>query len=380
MSEQVFKRLPGVLSFQRGIVLTDALMFDEINAELHPLNVQRHGIRGTQNVHKGTKEEISNIQTTDTAKMSPESSALVIRFSIRFIDLKNTLFACAPGKSDTEETIKALRDSVTGFVEKAKESKGLQEVARRYARNLLNGRWLWRNRVIANNITITVMSGDKVIGQADALKIPLNRFDEYSDAEMAVAKSIADNLCGYSNTCLTVTARVDFGMQGAMEVFCSQNYLENPPKGFARSLYCIASDQKQQEKTDAIRIMGQAAIRDQKVSNALRTFDTWYPEYSIFQSPTPIEPLGASLAMQRFFRNQKTSSFEMVKKLNLIDPASNDGMFMIACLIRGGVYSEGEDKEAKPKATTQKGSKKDDTVEATDTGDQGLFDAAAQEG
>lgn len=369
MSEKVFKKLPGVLSFQRGIVLTDALMFDEINGELHPLKVQRHGIRGTQNVHNGTKDEVSNIQTTDTAKMSPNASAVVARFSLRFINLKNTLFACAPGKSDDDQTIKELRDSVAHFVERAQKSKGLQEVARRYARNILNGRWLWRNRVIANNIAVTVTSSDNVIGQADALKIPLNSFDKYSKAEDAVAETIAANLRGQSNDCLTVTARVDFGMQGAMEVFCSQNYLEKPPKGFARSLYCLAGDQKQREETDAIRIMGQAAIRDQKVSNALRTFDTWYSEYEVFQTPTPVEPLGASLELQRFFRkDKKASSFDMAKRLNKIDPESNDGMFMIACLIRGGVYSEGEEKEEKKKENPKPGE------------DQGLFQETAQEG
>jgi CRISPR-associated protein Csy3 len=348
MSAQNLKKLPGVLSFQRGIVITDALLFDDIDGDLVPLPVQRHGIRGTQNVNKKDKNEVSNIQTTDTAKMSPESSAVIARFSLRFIDLKNTLFACAPSKGDEESMIRNMRDSVRVFVEKAQQSEGLQEIARRYARNIFNGRWLWRNRVIAQKIDVDVEMDGKSLGQAEALQIPLNSFENYTEAEKQVADVIADNLRGRSNGCLTVSARMYFGMQGALEVFCSQNYLEKPPKGFARSLYCIGNGEKRSEEVSAIRIMGQAAIRDQKVSNALRTFDTWYPEFSTFGKPIPIEPKGASLEAQRFFRDKKSdSAFGLALKLRELDPASDHGMYMIASLIRGGVYSESEKSEAK---------------------------------
>ena len=91
-----------------------------------------------------------------------------------------------------------------------------------------------------------------------------------------------------------------------------------------------------------MRVMGQAALRDQKVSNALRTIDTWYPEYASFGRPIPVEPNGANLEYQRFFRNgRQASAFELVKKLNLLDPASLEGLFVTASLIRGGVFSEG---------------------------------------
>ena len=53
-TDMVFKKLPGVLSFQRGLVISDAELFNEIEGEYeaHPVYVIRHGIRGTQNVNK----------------------------------------------------------------------------------------------------------------------------------------------------------------------------------------------------------------------------------------------------------------------------------------------------------------------------------------
>lgn len=69
-------KLPGVLSFQRCLLVTDGLFYNELdNGNLSPLWVMRHGIRGTQNINKASKEgqaasasakrdEVSNIQTT----------------------------------------------------------------------------------------------------------------------------------------------------------------------------------------------------------------------------------------------------------------------------------------------------------------------------
>lgn len=351
----VFKKLPGVLAFQRGLVISDAELFNEIDGvyEDNPVEVVRHGIRGTQNVNTSgsgdtatsgdTKQRsVSNIQQTDSAKLASNADAMIARFSIRFLDLNDALFACAPGKVDTDEEVAALRESIKGFIQRAKEAAGIDEVACRIARNIGNGRWLWRNRLIASAIEIAVGDGQKELGRfKDALKISLREFGDYSEAERTVAQVIADGIRGRNDAALIVVARLEFGFRGAIEVFPSQNYIENKPDGFARSLYRLGQSEKSKPE-DGPRVMGRAAIRDQKVSNALRTIDTWYPGFEAHGRPIPIEPNGANLDAQCFFRDQKGfSAFDMVRRLNQIDPATPDGMFVTACLIRGGVYSEG---------------------------------------
>lgn len=364
MTAPVFKKLPGVLSFQRGIVISDALFYNEIagHYEQHPLPVIRHGIRGTQNINKGgegeagataataKRQEVSNIQTTDTAKLSPEADALIIRFSLRFLDFQHALFACAPGAKDSDEDVAALRASIKGFIDRAKATDGIVEIGRRYARNIANGRWLWRNRLAARKITVTVSRDAEKLADFDALAIPLNRFEDYSDGEQKVAEVIAEGLRGDSNATLNIVARLEFGTRGAFEVFASQNYIDwggNKPSGFARSLYAVGEHQEW-EKSTGMRHMGQAALRDQKVSNALRTIDTWYSEYETFGRPIPVEPNGANLEAQAFFRpvnkkdknGKKSSAFDLVKRLNELDPLDPEGLFVTASLIRGGVFSE----------------------------------------
>ena len=348
-----FKKLPGVLSFQRCLLVTDGLFYNLFqDGRLSPLPVIRHGIRGTQNVNKGgskatssagsaTREEISNIQTTDSAKLDPKAEKLRVRFELRFLDLGLALFACAPSKDDNLDELQAFKSGLADFLGKAKNGAGLEELARRYARNLANGRFLWRNRAVAEKVEVRVSDGKELDVRFNALDIPLNSFGDYSEEERRVAGRILAGLRGDAEACLRVEADVDFGVRGALEVFPSQNYLENKARGFARPLYCVGDAPADQDR-HSVQERGQAALRDQKIGNALRTIDDWYPDFTKRGLPIPVEPNGASLDAQLFFRNDgKSSGFKHMLRVAELDPATPEGMFLTACIIRGGVFSEG---------------------------------------
>ncbi|WP_019895600.1 type I-F CRISPR-associated protein Csy3 [Hydrogenovibrio halophilus] len=349
---ETFKKLPGVLSFKRGTIITDAVMLNEFDdGTTSPLMVVRHGIRGTQNVNKeggktnakgeSSDRDPSNIQQTDTAKMHPDSVAMRVNFDLSFLPLKETLFASSPGKELKPEEFKSFKKSLEEFIERACQSNGMKEIANRFARNILNGRWLWRNRTLASHVEITVLNGSEKLCSADALDIPLTSFENVNDEEKVLGRVIELALTGKNHMPkLRVSARVTFPVQGALEVYPSQNYLENKEKGFARPLYYLQTAVVTDEH--GVSEKGQAAIRDQKIGNALRTFDTWYDDFDEIGRPIPVEPNGASLDIQDFMRplSKKTSAFSYAKRLNEIDPDSKEGMFMIASLIRGGVYSE----------------------------------------
>ena len=355
MNTKTFKKLPGVLSFQRGSIITDGAFFNK-NAGKTPVYVVRHGIAGTQNTASG-KENSSNVQVTETAKTDVDASGLIIKFSLRFLPLEKTLFSCAG--TDMED----LRLAIDGFCSRAYNSNGLDEVSRRYARNILNGRWVWRNRVLANKLTVTATSHGNAIATSDALSLPLNNFDNYTAEELALGNVLKNMLDGTSNDTINITADLDFGFTGAVEVFPSQNYIDNKPKGFARPLYNLGNPEQAEKVANGYlnndyRKMGQAALRDQKIGNAIRTIDTWFDEYSTLGTPIAVEPAGASIQYSKFFRTaKKDTSFDYVKNINNIDPSSEDGMFLIAGLVRGGVYSESEKQEKdKKNASNEKDS------------------------
>lgn len=353
-----FSKLPGVLSFTRRINVTDCLFFSGMpDGSLKPLLVTRSGLRGTQNINKkatGDRQEVSNIQLTDSAKTDVDAASLVVQMGIGFYSLQNGLNSCALSKTDDESLLGLFKASFNNFLERSAGatgiSAGLQEVANRYARNIANGRWLWRNRQYAQTVSVTVQCGDDIM-TFDALKTPLNRFDNYTANELKLGGYIASCLAGHAQHKLTVGAILNFGegMNGSMEVYPSQNYLGgDKPKGFARSLYAVG-ESFLTPATDLMalqssRIVGQAALRDTKVANALRTMDTWYPDFENHGLPISVEPCGANLDAQKMFRGNKESSFTFMRQLNATDVNSGEGMFMIAALIRGGVYSEGGDK------------------------------------
>ncbi len=350
------KSLPSILAFKRGLMITDATFENIIGQRTTPVWVVRHGIAGTQNTSKST-DNASLIQITDTAKLDAEATGLRVRFGLGFFDLKDALYSCsAKGKSakEHEDKLKDVRlflEALFGFIDRAKGSNALMDIGCRYARNITNGRWLWRNRTLASKVTVSVLvDGDKEILFSDSLSIPLNSFGKYSKQELELGKLIEECLSGQAAHRFDIAADLDFGIRGALEVFPSQNYLESKPRGFARPLYSVRHSQMPKSAdSDLIslsttRVIGQAALRDQKVSNALRTFDTWFAD-SEEVGPISIEPNGANMQANKFFRDNKNSAFALMKEVAELDPSSDEGLFLIACLLRGALLGEAEKKE-----------------------------------
>lgn len=355
----MFKKLPTVLSFTRGLMITDATMFNAFDdGSSSPVLVMRHGIAGTQNTATPT-DNATMIQITDSAKLDPTASGLVVRFGLGFLDLADSLYSCSvKGKSAKDQAekakeVKAFVGALQGFITRAKDSDATFDIACRFARNIANARWTWRNRTMATKISVSVLvDGGREIAFANSLAIPLHSFGDYSKQELELAELINANLKGKAAHRFDVAATLDFGVRGALEVYPSQNYLEKKPRGFARPLYHVKSSAVRRSsgdspmQTESVAYLGQAALRDQKVSNALRTMDTWYSNFQEHGQAISVEPNGANLAADTFFRDSKDSAFSLAKQFDELDPKTNEGLFLIACLLRGGLLSEGDSKEA----------------------------------
>lgn len=344
-------KIPDVLSFQRGTIITDGLMSSIIlnkNGENKtvPVKVIRHGIRGANSHPKG--DNVSNIQRTETAKTHPESIGLSVIFSFKTIPAGSLMFGCS------DPTFRSITD---GFIDRffVRGVPEFDEVCHRYARNILNGRWLWRNRILGETQVTASVGDKKYLSNGSRLR----DFDVYTEDEQGLARAIATGLLSSDNAspAIKVEGRVLFGFTGEVEVFPSQNMVGNKPDGFARSLYKV----EMISRWDLISIMGsankneasagdfaadmidmgRAALRDQKIGNAIRTIDTWYQDFS--GTPIPVEPNGASLDANTVFRKGNQNASALLGKMDEMHPETtfNPGAaFLIAILIRGGVFSE----------------------------------------
>jgi CRISPR-associated protein Csy3 len=350
------QKLPAALAIQRGFVITDGVFKNIKNGKLDaPVFVVEHGIRGTQNVNKenGAEKDIANIQRTESAKLDEDADGLSISFEMRAADLAHGLLMCAEPQDESKIGAN-FRAAWTEFVNRSKQSGALEKLAQRYARNILNARWIWRNRSYAQKVQIIVREGSgatsQVIANVDALKVSTQHFDNPTPDEVAIAKVLARGLSGEKTAALKIEAQIDFGVQGAVEVFPSQNYCAKS-KGFARSLFklplrgIVAHDDMGSGQT----IVGRAALRDQKIANAIRTIDSWHKGFAQNGVVVAVEPMGASLEFAQFFREKSENAFELLKNLAQTDPSSDEGQYLLAILIRGGVFGEESEKKKNKK-------------------------------
>src|SRR5260370_810975 len=138
----------------------------------------------------------------------------------------------------------------------------------RYAANLANGRFLWRNRVGAESVQVQVVQlKDGKAGQAwsfDALAHNLRTLEQPDEKVASLGSVIAQGLEGKAHVLLQITAFVRLG--AGQEVFPSQELiLDKGSTKKSKTLYQIG------EKGQEV-----AAIHSQKIGNALRTIDTCY--------------------------------------------------------------------------------------------------------
>ena len=331
-----------VLAFERKIDPSDALfsagLWDErSNSTQWPsVFVKTKSVRGTASHRTKTKGgtdatkqdmkfESPNPQTVDVAMLPADGDTLKVVFTLRVLP-----GAGVPSTCNSVEYQARLNEVVQSYA----RSPGLGELARRYAQNLINGRFLWRNRMGAEAVEVHV--AHMVDGKAkeswtfDALKTSLRDFSnagqEGGDMQ-PLAALIENGLSGQQHVLLQITAFVRVG--AGQEVFPSQELILNKEKaGKSKTLY---------------EVNGIAGMHSQKLGNAIRTVDTWYPEAEA-NGPIAVEPYGSVTTQGKAYRQPK----EKMDFYNLLDnwllknqvPALEQQHFVMAVLIRGGVFGD----------------------------------------
>ena len=331
----------SVLAFERKLDPSDALFFagawdSRNNSSAWPsVAIESKSVRGTISNRLKTKDqdaakldaaiENPNLQTVDVAALPWQADTLKVVFTLRVLSGTGHPSAC-----NDADYQKKLVETVAGYV----SSQGFGELARRYAANLANGRFLWRNRIGAESVEVQV--AHLVNGQAqktwtfDALGFSLRSFDVPAGATTALdelSALIADGLAGDSHVLLQVTAYVRSG--AGQEVFPSQELILDKGRSTkSKTLYAVKDI---------------AGLHSQKVGNAIRTVDTWYPEVEEL-GPIAVEPYGSVTTRGKAYRQPKKGDdfYSLLDNWIIKDkvPPAEQQHFVIATLIRGGVFGE----------------------------------------
>jgi CRISPR-associated protein Csy3 len=328
----------SVLAFERKLDPSDALFFSgswdkRANSDAwRSIGIRPKSVRGTISNRLKAKDkdpakldaaiENPNLQKVDVAALPADADTLKVNFTLRVLGGTGTPSAC------NEE---GYRNKLLSTVQSYVDNHGFGELAIRYASNLANGRFLWRNRMGAEQVEVTVSR--LVEGRAesvwtfDSLSQSLRGFDARTGDVQALAELIAKGLAGQQHVLLQVTAFVRIG--AGQEVFPSQELILDRSRGDkSKTLY---------------EVSGVAAIHSQKIGNAIRTIDTWY-DGADEMGPIAVEPYGSVTTQGKAYRQpkQKMDFYSLLDGWILKDkvPPSEQQHFVIATLIRGGVFGD----------------------------------------
>jgi len=327
--------LPPVLAFDRKLEPSDALMltgswqnindskawqtivlFERRNRAVKS-NFSQEVLDNEEELQKQMAE--ANLSWGDDAALAHDNDTLQIAFSLRVVSGLSQPSVCNKAEFET-----AYKEKINSYV-----TSSLNELAKRYAYNIANGRFLWRNRVGAQDIKIIVSSKSSTL-EFDAYDYSLKNTTADDEVIQSLAQLIEDGLSGKNNTLLTIKAFVKLGE--GQRVWPSQEMVLNAPKG-EKSRHLFSLD-------------GKAAMHCEKIGNALRTIDDWYPDYENTQTPIAIEAYGSVTQRGVAYRSTKNDFKSLLLKwLNSTDEdaiSETEKHFVVAMLIRGGVFGESE--------------------------------------
>lgn len=330
---------PSVLAFERKLDPSDAVFFSgnwddkDSDSTWRGVSVREKSVRGTISNRLKAKDmdpaklnasiEKPNLQTVDVAALPEDKDTLRVRFTLRILGGVGRPSAC----NDSEYQSK-LTEVIAGY----KERLGFKELALRYAANLANARFLWRNRLAAEQICVRIRHLVEGKAQAewnfDSMALSLKDFDLKEPVQkeiVALASIIEEGLAsetGYRILEVTAFARMGQGQ----EVFPSQELILDKGKGKSKTLYVVN---------------GIAGMHSQKIGNALRTIDTWYPD-SV--GPIAVEPYGSVTSLGMAYRqpSKKCDFYSLIDGWMLKDNVPDEGNqhYVVAILVRGGVFGE----------------------------------------
>lgn len=323
MTDSKIIPLPSMLAFERKLEVSDALMKsgnwnmvdeDDVHAWL-PIQVVPRKNRSTQSAY-GIKDDEKTkpnpvAAENDDANLPHDRDTLKVSFSLRVVGGLGQPFGCNDPAFET-----AIRSKVGEFKE-----QGLRELAHRYAHNIASGRFLWRNRVCAENVLIRVKINGSILPKGfNGYDFPLNDFAATIDnKELApLTAAIFEGLSSVENF---VLIEVDgFVRLGAgQHVFPSQ-------------------EMNMGDKRKALfKLNNCAAMHSVKVGNAIRTIDNWFAEDAEF--PIAVEPFGSVTQRGEAYRKSKIDLYTLMMDWINEKPVKDDQKcYVLANLIRGGVF------------------------------------------
>ena len=336
------ENVASVLAFEKKLVPSDGYLYstqwDNRDQPANELRLQEKSVRGTISnrlkpavqkdpVKLNAEVEKANLQTVDACSLPPEHDTLKLHFTLKVLG-----GICQPSACNNALFQQSYAAAAKAYIEK----ESFRELACRYAHNIANARYLWRNRVGAEHIEVIVkqLNGDKKEWTFDATKHTTKHFDvddpDVNDLAAYIARALASD---EDFLMLDISCYAKVGK--AQEVYPSEELVLDKGKGNKSKILYSVNDI--------------AAMHSQKLGNALRTIDTWYADFNEPEQSAgaiAIEPYGAVTNLGKAFRTPKDKqdfyslfdNWARGEQLSRVE----DEHYVMAVLVRGGVFGESD--------------------------------------
>lgn len=336
------ENIASVLAFEKKLVSSDGYMYGTqwgARTEVTPLALKEKSVRGTisnrlKSAIKGdpaklnAEVEKANLQRVDACSLAPDQDTLNLQFTVKVLGGITQPSACNNA---------LFKQSYSAAANEYIKEYSFTELSRRYATNIANARFLWRNRVGAENIEVNVKAKNRTVSESwtfDATQFSTRNFEANNESINELATYIAKALASEDDfLMLDISCFVQVGK--AQEVYPSEELVLDKGKG-----------EKSKILYDVNKI---AAMHSQKIGNALRTIDTWYPDFdneAASAGPIAIEPYGAVTNLGKAYRTPKDKQdfytfFDAWARGTKLDRVE-DEHYVMAILVRGGVFGESD--------------------------------------
>lgn len=341
----------GMLSFARSLQPSEGLFWGTRSGDSEwkqPIEVFEKGVRGQSSEFNTKNPGKSNPQVVEAAVVPPGCDGVRLEFSMLVLPLSRKPWACADVGVG-----QAYQDLVSAYAAKG----GFLHLARLYLWNIANGRFAWRNRFQADTMTVAVtFDGNQVVFDPQLLDFEKPAtLDQLGKAALSNTPAPIEELVGHIETGLrSKRVAIDVAWQASMqegqEIFPSQEYLreekdkdETPSRVYAKLPRFWSG-----------REINQASMHSQKIGAALRHID----EVSGHEGTIAVNPYGGvqetgavlradtkrgGLDKAKSFyalRSKPDELFEKIESASDADAIPGDVHFVIANLVRGGVFGQ----------------------------------------
>jgi CRISPR-associated protein Csy3 len=326
-----------VLAFEKKLVPSDGYLYGTNWDERHQakptaLRLIEKSVRGTISnrlkpavqsdpLKLNAEVEKPNLQKVDACALGENQDTLRLNFTLKILGGVDK-----PSASNGVNFNQSYPQVAQAYI----EQEGFTELAKRYAINIVNARYLWRNRVGAEKIEVVVNTGDNHPLTFDAKQFSLRNFDSVNPELKILANKIADALSGkLPYLLISIDAYALVGK--AQEVYPSEELVLDKGKGDKSKILYHVNEV--------------AAMHSQKIGNALRTIDTWYPDFEDAQiGPIAIEPYGSVTNLGKAYRTpkEKADFYTLFDRFALGESLTekNQEHYVMAVLVRGGVFGQ----------------------------------------